>query len=294
MKAPCFFSLSFNRGINDSSHLPWVDIYATDLRRFVYGSALETPELLASIGSRRLCTGSNQKMDPRKWTAGSPKKWRSWRGWKMFFFPFFPFPIEAFSGSMLSMLFVFGFVWRDFRPEKGGLSLSSPGNSYGDLIRPSRAGPVIRCWNGVFFFFFDRLDLSSWFPHGPNLGICWVSESPLWCRTWFKNFYRKTAGRHDVSTHERYTPAWFGPVLNSRVYIFFSCYRGAFVIRIPDPWLPYLPFYILWQQDVSCVCQELMADGDVFFGKKSATLKGWWYTVKSQTLQPLVPFIPYP
>ena len=46
---------------------------------------------------------------------------------RCFFFHFFPFPIEAFSGSMLSMLFVFGFMYGVFRPEKGGLSLSSRG-----------------------------------------------------------------------------------------------------------------------------------------------------------------------
>ena len=159
---------------------------------------------------------------------------------RWFFSMFFPFPIEAFSGSMLSMLFVFGFMYGVFRPEKGGLSLSSPGNSYGDLIRPSLAGPVIRCWIS---------------PLTPNLGICWVNESPLWCRTWLKNFYRKkllavTMFQLLISVQSFQIPGYIFLVRLDKRYPSLSTTGSGS--------LPYPAFLESFDNKMSHSCQELM------------------------------------
>ena len=106
---------------------------------------------------------------------------------------------------------------RSFQTWKRRALLIIPGNSYGDLIRPSLAGPVIRCWIS---------------PLTPNLGICWVNESPLWCRTWLNNFYRKkllavTMFQPMISVHTFLILKLvellhdLGLIPDSRVYIFF-------------------------------------------------------------------------
>ena len=160
MKAPCgFFPLASIGGINDSSLLPWAgSLSQVCLRISAWNSWTPCQHWILAPMHRQ------QTKKKTKINGWNPQKWR----WMEdgFFSIVFPFPIEAFSGSMLSMLFVFGFMYGVFRPEKGGLSLSS-------------RGILTEIWYG-------QVLLAPWF----------VAEFPHWPQTW--GFVGSTNLHYDV------------------------------------------------------------------------------------------------